>query len=347
VVQALPVIGAVRQRFPRADISWVIRNDLRDLVDGHPDLSECIPFTRCGGPAAFLRLLRALRSRRFDLVIDLQGLARTACMALATGAPVRMGLTSAREGAALASNVVVPDSGRDVPASDRYWRVAECLGVGASGRRAHISVPPADQAWARSMLDALPRPVVAVHAGALWETKRCPPQLFAGILARTLAGCDASVILVGSESDAPHATAILELLNSPRTSRPTCADLTGLTSLKQLAALLSDVDVLLCNDSGPMHLAAAFATPVVGLFTCTSPTLSGPQGPRDQLFVAEVPCASRYHKTCPLRGRRHLGCHRALPVDTISQSLLQILRRAQHGPETDSDSECLAMGAAS
>lgn len=328
VVQALPIIGALRQRFPSAEISWVIRSDLRDLVDRHPDLDGWIPFTRRGGPAPFLRLLHTLRTRRFDLVIDLQGLARTACMALASGAPVRLGLMAAREGAALASTVIVPDSGRDVPATDRYWRIAEYLGVGTAVRRARIHVPSADQAWAGSILDSLPRPIVAVHAGALWETKRCPPHLFAAILKRTLAECGGSVVFVGTRSDAPRAAAIRELLRPHGASQRPFADLTGSTSLKRLAAVLSVVDALLCNDSGPMHLAAAFSTPVVGMFTCTTPELSAPQGPQHHFFSADVPCAGGYHKRCPLRGRGHLCCHTALPVGEISRSLIQVLKRS-------------------
>src|SRR4029078_7709834 len=77
VVQSLPLIDAVRRRFPKATISWVIRDDLHELLTGHPDLAECLVYQRRRGPGAFLRLLRQLRSRRFDVAIDLQGLLRS------------------------------------------------------------------------------------------------------------------------------------------------------------------------------------------------------------------------------------------------------------------------------
>jgi ADP-heptose:LPS heptosyltransferase len=291
VVQSLPLIGALRRRFPAAAISWVIRDDLLELVSGHPELAECLVYERRGGPAAFLRLLRQLQSRKFDLAIDLQGLFRSGLMTLATRADVRIGLETAREGASLACNVVIDATGRKVPAADRYWRVADAFGVGPGTRQATIVVPQPCREWAQSLLDALPRPIIAVHAGAVWETKRCPPELFADVLTRARVQFGGSMILVGTADDAVAAARIQSLLRQhlrflapaicPHDSHAArygypgddLLDLTGATTLKQLAALLSGVDVLLGNDSGPMHLAAAVETPVVGLFTCTSPTI--------------------------------------------------------------------------
>jgi ADP-heptose:LPS heptosyltransferase len=348
VVQSLPLIGALRRRFPDAAISWVIRDDLLDLVSGHPDLAECLVYERRGGPGAFLRLLQRLKSRNFNLAIDLQGLLRSGLMTMATRARVRIGLETAREGASLASNLVIGETGRDVPAADRYWRVAEALRVGSMERSTTIFVPRQDREWARSILDALPRPVIAVHAGATWKTKRCPPELFADVLTRARARYGGSIILVGTDDDASAGARIQALLGprrpmlTPGCRKPgphltptctgpegSCQNLTGSTTLKQLAALLAGVDVLLCNDSGPMHLAAATETPVVGLFTCTSPVLSGPHGRPHQLLSADVPCAAGYHKSCPWRGGKHLRCHRGIPVDHINHALDRILNRTQ------------------
>ena len=86
--------------------------------------------------------------------------------------------------------------------------------------------------------------------------------------------------------------------------------------------------MLLCNDSGPMHLAAAMGTPVVGLFTCTSPGLSGPIGEEHALLTAAVPCAGAYRKSCPWAGEQHLRCHRALPVDAVFGAMVRALERA-------------------
>jgi ADP-heptose:LPS heptosyltransferase len=101
----------------------------------------------------------------------------------------------------------------------------------------------------------------------------------------------------------------------------------GETTLKQLAALLGAADAIVSNDSGPMHLAAAMGTPVVGIFTCTSPILSGPDGANHELLSTAVPCAASYHKTCPLRGPSHLACLAEVPVDRVWNALQRVLDR--------------------
>src|SRR5438105_337776 len=137
IVHSLPVLTALRQRFPAAHIAWVVNKSYEPLLRGHPDLDETIAFDRNALRAGlgdtvltYLRFLARLSNRRFDLAIDLQGLFRTGAMTWASGAPRRMGLSSAREGAAHAYTdcIRVPDA-ENLHAVDRYWLVAEALGV--------------------------------------------------------------------------------------------------------------------------------------------------------------------------------------------------------------------------
>src|SRR5579883_3426456 len=102
IVHALPALTALRELWPDAKISWVVNRSLRGLLDGHPHLDEVIPFDRGFGPgsvATTARFLRNLRRARFDVVIDMQGLFRSAVMTAATGSPIRLGMDDAREGA--------------------------------------------------------------------------------------------------------------------------------------------------------------------------------------------------------------------------------------------------------
>jgi lipopolysaccharide heptosyltransferase II len=320
VVQTLPLLGMLRKRFPTATLSWVVRRDLADLVTGHPDLTELIPFHRDGTWRESRQLLGLLRRRRFDLVFDLQGLFRTGVMTFATGAAIRVGLQAAREGASLACNCIIPDSGRNVPAHLRYWRVAEALGLANHPRSAIISTTTDDSNWLAGQLRHLPRPIMAIHPGAGWVTKRWPVEKFAEI-ARRFAG---SVVVIGAASERIPATQII----AATTENPKPAlNLAGQTTLKQLAVLLKEVDILVTNDSGPMHLAAAVQTPVVGVFTCTNPVLSGPAGAMHELVSTGVSCAAGYHKTCPYRGPSRLACLAELSVERVWNAVLRIIDR--------------------
>src|SRR5215813_6039239 len=104
IMHSLPVLSALRVLYPSAHLAWLVNRAYEPLLREHPDLDETIPFDRGlfrggwrAGCAGTYRFLRDLRARRFDVAIDLQGLLRTGILSLMTGAPVRIGLTSARE----------------------------------------------------------------------------------------------------------------------------------------------------------------------------------------------------------------------------------------------------------
>ena len=140
VVQTLPLLPVLKERFPNAQISWVINSGLRELLEDHPQIDDLISYRRHGTWKDSMRLLRELRQRQFDLVFDLQGLLRTGIMTFATRAKIRVGLESAREGSSAACHITLSDTDRFMPAHLRYWRVAEALGLGNRNQigRAHV-----------------------------------------------------------------------------------------------------------------------------------------------------------------------------------------------------------------
>jgi ADP-heptose:LPS heptosyltransferase len=104
-------------------------------------------------------------------------------------------------------------------------------------------------------------------------------------------------------------------------------DLAGETSLPQLAAVLEAADLMLSNDSGPMHLAAALGTSVVGVFTCTSPVISGPAGSGHELVATGVSCAASYRKRCPHAGPAHQACLEEISVERVRQAVARAASR--------------------
>ncbi|MFN9201280.1 MAG: glycosyltransferase family 9 protein [Planctomycetaceae bacterium] len=340
VVQSLPLARVLQTAWPGATVHWVINREFESLLSAQPRLAGTIPFQRRGGFTRYLRLLSDLRSHRFDLVLDLQGLLRTGVMTRVTGARLRLGLQTAREGSHLACTGLVPGTERAVPAHARYWRVAEWLGLGDVPRDLELALSSQEHDWAQQQLQGLPRPVVAVHAGAAWVTKRWPPAQFA----QALRGIAGTAILVGSGGELPLAQGVADGLAGTGTR---VLNLAGQTSLKQLAALLGGVDAVLSNDSGPMHLAAGLGTPVVGLFTCTSPVQSGPVplgpvplGPvpaqtpsatggdlAHALVATTVECAASYRKECPFTGERRHACFAALEVARVREALGRVVSR--------------------
>ncbi len=311
VVHAFPTLSALRDRWPTAQISWVVNRGLRGLLDGHPDLDEVIPFDRSAagfspsGVGSIGRFLIDLRRRKFDLVLDLQGLLRSSLIARATGAPIRIGLAEAREGATRFYTHCIPSTATH--AVDRLLTVAETLGAETSKPRFRVAMTEEDRHWACAKLGEIPRPWLLLNIGARWETKRWPPKHFAEVARRASNHLGAGLVAVGAPEDRPLVNELrrhlqpLELL-----------DLCGETTLPRLAALAAESDLFLSNDTGPLHLAAAAGAKVIGLYTCTDPAKTGPYGPSATALTTQVWCAASRVKRC-----ERLDCMSELSPDRV------------------------------
>jgi len=174
IIHALPVLTALRQRFPQAYIAWVVNRGYAELLRGHPDLDAILTFDRratTSGPFTALRshgrFLQEMRQGRFDLVIDLQGLFRSGLMAAYSKARRRVGLSSAREGAHWFYTDVVPVADfQALHAVDRYWLVADAFGVGQVPKSFRLPRFDAEGQWAVSLLRDCPRPWIALGVGS-------------------------------------------------------------------------------------------------------------------------------------------------------------------------------------
>jgi lipopolysaccharide heptosyltransferase I len=323
VIHTLPVLTALRRRYPDARLTWVVNRAFEPLLAGHPDLDDTLAFDRGAGRAgwrtaagAFARFARELRRRRFDLVLDLQGLLRSGLMALATGAARRVGLSTAREGAArFYTDVVdVPGGFGRLHAVDRNWLMAEALGAGGGPKEFRLPLGDEARAWAAEQLHTLPRPWLAVGAGSRWPTKRWPPGYFAELARRAQARFGGTAVLVGGGDEADLAAAVQAGLAGP------ALDLTGRTTLPRLAAVLAAADAVVANDTGPLHLAAALGRPVVAPYTCTKARRSGPYGVGGAVETA-VWCAGSYLRRC---GR--MECMAELTPDRLWPPLAEVLQ---------------------
>jgi heptosyltransferase I len=327
IVHALPVLTGLRRRYPDAWISWVVNRSYEPLLQGHPDLNETIPFDR--GVAkrqgwwkallSFRRFLVELRWRRFDLVLDLQGLLKSGLMTWATRAPRRIGLSSAREGASWCCTDIVGGTGRlDAHAVDRYWEAARALGAKEEDRVFRLPPFHAAQAMAEETLRDFPRPWMMCAVGSRWETKRWPPSFFGELLRRAQEMSGGTVVFVGGGEDTPASIEAARSLSGP------LLILTGQTTFPQLAATLSRADVMVANDTGPLHLACALGRPVVAPYTCTRAALTGPYGQRDRAIETNVWCAGSLVKQCP-----RMECMAELTPDRLWPTLQEVLQRWQ------------------
>jgi len=298
VIQALPVLRALKLHFPAAEIHWWIDRTLAPLLEADPDLSGLVLFERrhWAAPTNLRRLgqdLIRLRELSFDWVIDLQSLARSAIFGWVANGRLFVGLDEPREGARGFYDLVVPRPSFHTHAVDWYLGVLELLGVPRAG--GFCWLPPRAEV-AAALAARLPSSLagwVVLQPGARWRNKRWPAEHYAA-LAKRLAGWrpDLRFAVTGSLDDRPLAEAIL------RAGPEGCLDLTGRLSLPEMVEAVRGATLMITNDTGPMHVAAAVGTPLVALFGPTDPRRTGPYGGLAQVVQGGTPCVPCLKARC-------------------------------------------------
>ena len=333
VVHALPVLHGLRRRYPNARIDWLISSSLAPLLEGHPDLNELVLFDRrrygrmAYSPMAaadFVRFIHRLRLRRYDLVIDLQGLFRTGFLARASGAPVRIGFAGAREGASFFYNHRLPREILDIHAVDRNYTVARLLGFEDVPIEFHIPLNDGDCGSAEQLLRQAVwndrESLVAVVPGARWETKVWLPERFAATIDELQAKHDIRCVLLGG----PDETARCEQIAAACRNVP--INLAGQTSLRTMAAVLAKADAVLCHDSGAMHVAVALDRRVICLVGPTNPARTGPYRRPDDVVRLDLDCAPCYLRKLSQCRFDH-RCMKELAVTPVVSAARRSLQR--------------------
>jgi heptosyltransferase-1 len=309
VVHALPVLPRLRKLWPKANVSWLITPACAALVEKHPMVDEVILFQRKRwgtgwySPPALRDLagfVRDLRRREFDLVIDLQGLLRSAWVALASGAPRRIGFSNAREFAPLFYTELVDCSWENEHAVERYLKIASALGCGDGPAEFRFAVDDRD----RRYIDKLIPPGTAyavLMPGANWETKRWPTVKYAALVKPLKERFGLETVVAGSSADLEVGRQI-----------PAKFDLIAKTNLRQIVALLERARLVIGNDTGPMHMAAGMEIPLVSPYGPTDPKRTGPFGRENSVVRIDLPCSPCYSRTCS-----HRSCMEWLEIEPI------------------------------
>jgi len=294
VLHALPVARALRRALPGAHLTWVVEAREYAILRDQPDLDAVVPVDtrlwrrlvwRPSGAREVLskvgRLRERIRRASFDVAIDLQGLLKSGLLTAYTGAPVRIGFSAGRcreRWNALFTNrhVTPPLSARHVV--EQYLALLAPLGIDPGPVEFHVPVPAAAEHRMEELLvkegvkpgDRL----VAINPGAGRANKRWPVARFSALAERLASEAGARLLLLWGPDEAFMARDIALAL--PGHS----ALLAPPTDLGELTALLKRCRLMIANDTGPLHLAAALGTPALGLFGPTSAERNGPYGPR-------------------------------------------------------------------
>ncbi|HAM71771.1 MAG TPA: hypothetical protein DCM86_09025 [Verrucomicrobiales bacterium] len=319
VIQAIPVLRLLRLRFPSAHIAWWVDASLTPLLEGDRDLSEVIPFHRrelkaWRGVVGFGQSVLRMRRRRFDWVLDLQGLLRSSVVSWVANGGLTAGVDDPREGAAAFYDLAVPRPSQATHAVDWYLEVLRRVGVPTD---LPFEWLPQRPAIAQSILARWPvgdRRWICLQPGARWWNKRWPVRHFQEVV-RRVAAADPGIgfVVLGGREDKP----LGQEISGAHPGR--ILDLTGELSLPEMIEWLRVADLMLTNDTGPMHAAAALGIPVVGLFGPTDPRRTGPYGQVTEAVRIPLHCSPCLKQRC--RNPRSMACLEDISPELVTRAI--------------------------
>ena len=324
-VLTLPLLRIIHAAWPDAELDFYVRGGLASLYESQPEICHVYSCDKRGtekGLSAILRQGRSIAEKKYDIWVDAHLSLRSSFMALSSRAPLRVGYKEAVLSRFVLTRSVSRRFG-ELQEIERLLLLAEALDIPSdileneSLRWPELVLPADAREEAKNILSCLPAgPVIGIHPGSVWPTKRWTAEGFAFIARRAVASGINVVLLAGpGEEGAAHD---VKNCAGVKESEERFLDLSGKTTLLTLAAILGMLDDYVTNDSGPMHLAWAQRTPVTAIFGPTVQSLGFfPRGVMSSVLEVDEPCRPcglHGHKACP---QGHFHCMKNISPDAV------------------------------
>ncbi|MFI4970358.1 MAG: glycosyltransferase family 9 protein [Lysobacterales bacterium] len=293
VTHIVPLVRTVQQHWPHTRLTWLIGGLEHKLVGDLPEV-EFIVFDKHAGRAGYRSVREKLAGRRFDALLHMQVALRSNLLSLAVKAPLRIGYDRARSKDlhGFFVNCRIPARSGD-HVLDAMASFLEPLGLKQTAVRWDIPIPAEAHAFAQRLLPG-DAPTLLVSPVSSHRLRNWRPERYAAVMDHAALTLGWRIALCGGPSayEREFGDAIMAAMRT----RP--LDLIGKDTLKQLLALLQRATLVLCPDSGPMHMANAVGTPVLGLHAASNPARSGPYSDR-QWCVDRYDAAARKFRKKP------------------------------------------------
>jgi heptosyltransferase-2 len=329
-VLTTPALMALRAGFPKAKIAVLAKPAVADLLQNHPAVDEIVVYRDPGPDAGLggkLTLAHRLREGRYDLAVLLQNAFEAAAVTALAGIPNRYGYATDGRWFLLTHRVPLSRSTRRKHHVEYYLELLRPLGIPVTLSPPGLRTTPEEDAAARERLRSLEVPegrlLIGLNPGSTYGTaKRWIPERFSEVAGRLAAEYGGHVLIFGGRGEESLGTAIAGRMTSPS------AVLSGRTTVRELMALIKACGLFITNDSGPMHIAAAFGVPLVAIFGPTDPVTTSPFGDGYELIRKSVDCSPCLLRECPIDHR----CMQGIGVDAVHAAAVRQLQAASPPP---------------
>jgi len=316
-VMNTPALGTLRESYPDAEIVVVANPLVSSLFLSHPYCDRVIVYDKKGadrGISGFLRFVVRLRKERFDAAILFQKAIEAALLTFLAGIRVRIGYLTDYRGFFLSHGVELTEDIKKQHHTLHFISLLRsCEITGGDGRQL-LNVTDNEKAWAQRTLKEANW--VVINPGAAYgSAKRWLPHRFAQVADELSNRFGCQIMLIGGPGEIEIGQEIEE------TCHTKLSNFIGKTTVREMMALISACRLMVTNDSGPMHVAAALGVPIVAIFGSTDHTTTFPAGVAHKIVRKDFPCAPCLLRQCPIDHR----CMIAIEVEDVLSSVDQLI----------------------
>ncbi len=327
VVHTLPFVEVLKANYPEITIDWCVDEEISSILSHNPYLNRLIISKRNTWKTYMFHpmkwydiikelflLIKELRELEYDIIIDLQGLLKSALIAGASKGKIKIGLDGAREYGWLFVDEIVPVD-YNQHAIDRYLQIATYLGCPFLDWKWRLFIPDEDKEKVNNIISFVNKdnlPIIGINPCARWKTKLWQIDKFSK-LARGLIQSGLKPIFIGGEKDKKYIDSILAEANG-------AINMAGIFNLNQLSYFYSRCHAVISVDTGPMHIAVMAGCKVVAIFGPTDPNRTGPYGSNHIIIKSDISCSPCFKKKCD-----HIKCMNDIDASTVLHSTIKIL----------------------
>lgn len=319
-VMTMPAIKAVRKAMQDKKISLLVKPWVSPVFEKDPNIDEIILYDdRYRGITGKYRLANMLKGRGFSLAILLQNAFDAALLTRLAGIPQRIGYSRDSRGFLLTNPIPYKNEDRTMHHIHYYLELLKRAGIEATYSEPWIYLSMEERLRARETLKHMKQPIVGINPGAAYgSAKQWPLERFAGVVKRVIEELDGSAVIFGISDG------VMDTSEGVFSDPGRLLSMAGKTTLRELSALISECDVLVTNDSGPMHIGYALKTPLVAIFGSTDPALTGPVGEGNIVIKEHMDCSPCFERDCKMNSMT-MKCMEAITVDKVFEAVKHLI----------------------
>ncbi len=317
VVLSSIVFKNLKYDFPTSKIDYLTEKPSKSILETSPFINEVLLF-ESDSKLAELKTILKVRKRKYDLILDFYSNPRTAIITFLSGAEYKAGFPY--RGRKYAYNLFGPEERNKYHAAQLHLEFLKCLRLTSRFNELSLTLTEQDENFADTFFSKNFSPddfVIGISPSGGWQSKKCDPVKFAEIADSVIQKYNAKILVVWGPGDKVEAEKIIGLMKEK-------AVLAQKSEIHEMAALMSKCKIVIANDSGPMHIAVAIATPVLSLHGPTDPKLQGPFGDKHEwIRLDELECIGCNLLDCP----KHHECFLNLPVERVLSKIDLLIQK--------------------